>query len=63
MRQINCLLLLFLSPLCLLAQQKISGKVTDENAQPLRGANISIAGKTGVPLPMPMAFMKFLLRT
>jgi TonB-linked SusC/RagA family outer membrane protein len=46
MRQFYCLLLLlFLLPLSLLAQKTISGKVTDENKNPLAGSTISVKGR------------------
>ncbi len=40
------LLSLFFFPFCLLAQQKIIGKVLDEKKQPLYGATISVKGNT-----------------
>jgi TonB-linked SusC/RagA family outer membrane protein len=38
-----------MSPLCLIAQKTITGRIIDENAKPLHGASISIQGvKSGV---------------
>ncbi len=42
----SLLMLLFLSPVYLFAQQRITGRVTDENSQPLRGASVTLAGET-----------------
>ncbi len=47
MKQLNLYLLLSLIPLFSFAQINISGKVTDENGSPLRGASVSIKYKTG----------------
>jgi TonB-linked SusC/RagA family outer membrane protein len=44
MKKLNVFILLFLCPLLSLAQVSISGKVTDENNQPLRGVSITIKG-------------------
>jgi TonB-linked SusC/RagA family outer membrane protein len=46
MRKFKCLLFFFLLPFCLLAQQKVTGMITDEKSQPLRGASITIAGNS-----------------
>jgi len=46
MRKFKYLFIFFLLPLSVLAQQKVTGKVTDENSQPLQGASVVIAGKT-----------------
>ncbi len=47
MKQLNYLLLLFLLPFYSIAQVPVSGRVTDENNQPLLGVSITIKGKTG----------------
>jgi TonB-dependent starch-binding outer membrane protein SusC len=48
MKKVNyLLLLLFLFPLWSLAQVSISGTVTDENRQPMRGVSISVKGQSG----------------
>ncbi|RYZ30132.1 MAG: TonB-dependent receptor [Chitinophagaceae bacterium] len=46
MRKLKCLLLFFLLPLFLFAQQKINGKVTDENGLPLSGATVAVVGNS-----------------
>lgn len=40
-------MLFFLPPMYMFAQLSVSGKVTDENDQPLRGVSITIKGKNG----------------
>jgi TonB-linked SusC/RagA family outer membrane protein len=47
MRHFYCLLLLlFLLPVSLIAQQKITGKVTDDKNLPLSGATVSVKGRS-----------------
>ena len=47
MKKINYIVLFVLFPLYSLAQATVSGRVTDENNQPLPGVSISIKGKSG----------------
>ncbi|MGE5521808.1 MAG: carboxypeptidase-like regulatory domain-containing protein, partial [Candidatus Dadabacteria bacterium] len=46
MRKGITLFFIFLSPLFLIAQQRVSGRVTDENTQPLRGASVTVRSTT-----------------
>jgi TonB-linked SusC/RagA family outer membrane protein len=46
-KEISCLLIAVMLPAWLLAQNTITGKVTDEKGSPLAGAGISLKNKTG----------------
>jgi TonB-linked SusC/RagA family outer membrane protein len=47
MKKLNYLILFFFFPLYSISQVTVSGRVTDENNQPLQGVSISIKGKSG----------------
>jgi len=42
MKQINLILLTLFLPVCMMAQQRITGKITDSKKRPLQGVNVAI---------------------
>ncbi|SFN97489.1 Outer membrane receptor proteins, mostly Fe transport [Chitinophaga sp. YR627] len=42
MKHLNLILLTMLLPVCMMGQQRISGKITDSKKRPLQGVNVSI---------------------